>query len=446
MSNSKVVTVRSAIALGVGSMVGAGIFAMMGEAAALAGSAVWISFLMAGVIAALTGYSFVQMGIRFPSRGGVVEYLVQGFGTGLFSGSLSVVYYIAQLIGMSMIALAFGTYFSHLLGLEQDAGLYQRVFGSGIVVSLAALQLVGSSLIAGIQKVIVITNIILLSLVAIGLSSLGDPGRLAVSTWPETTPILGSLALTFFAFTGFAVIGNSVQQMAHPARDLRRAMFGTMLIVITLYLALALATTAAVSHEQLVSSGPVLLIEAARTVFGELGYKVLLLSAIVATVTCINGGLFGSTNITYALAEKGNLPSRLHGEVMASTRGLTFSAAAALIMLNTMDLTTVASLGSATTLLVYFLVNVGALRVIQGSTVQRILILLSVLACGFALVVWLMYTLKYNPSSLGIFIGFLVLALIVEILMQRITGRRIESQALDNQDLGHSVQPSANGR
>jgi hypothetical protein len=89
----------------------------------------------------------------------------------------------------------------------------------------------------------------------------------------------------------------------------------------------------------------------------------------------------------------------------------------------------VASLGSATTLLVYFLVNVGALRVIEGSTVQRTLILLSVLACGLALVVWLMYTLKYKPHSLGIFIGFLLLALVVEILMHRVTGRRIGSQA-----------------
>ena len=98
MGKKKIVSVRTAIALGVGSMVGAGIFALLGEAAALAGSAVWVSFLMAGIIALLTAYSFVQMGIRFPSRGGIVEYLVQAYGVGLFSGSSSILYYIAQLI------------------------------------------------------------------------------------------------------------------------------------------------------------------------------------------------------------------------------------------------------------------------------------------------------------------------------------------------------------
>ena len=224
-------------------MVGAGIFALLGEAAALAGSAVWVSFLLASIIAMLTGYSFVQMGVRFPSRGGVVEYLVQAYGPGLFSGACSILFYIAQLIGMSMIALAFGKYATRLVGLEDHVALYQRIFGSGLIVGLTALQLVGSRLIGHIQRIIVITNLVLLSVVAVGLSTFADVTRLSLATWPSTTPILGSLALTFFAFTGFAVICNSVEDMKHPAKDLPRAMFGTIVIVTVLYLGLAVATT-----------------------------------------------------------------------------------------------------------------------------------------------------------------------------------------------------------
>lgn len=236
---------------------------------------------------------------------------------------------------------------------------------------------------------------------------------------------MGSLALTFFAFTGFAVIGNSVEDMKNPARDLPRAMYATIGIVIVLYVGLARATIAAVDQEQLVSSGPLLLVEAARTVFGEVGYTVLLVSAIVATVTCINGGLYGTTNITYTLAEKGQLPARFGREIRASTRGLTISAALALTMLNLMDLATIASLGSATSLLVYFLVNVGAFRVIKGSGWQRSLIFLSIIACLFAVVVWAFYTLKYAPYSLIIFIAFLVIALVAESLLQRFQRRKI---------------------
>jgi amino acid transporter len=428
MSEQKTVTVRRAIALGVGSMVGAGIFALLGEAAALAGSAVWISFLIAGIIALLTGYSFVQMGIRYPSRGGIVEYLVQAYGPGLFSGACSILFYIAQLIGMSMIALAFGKYSTRLLGLQGDVDLVERVFGSGLIIALAALQLVGSQLIGRIQRVIVIANLILLSGVGLGLSAFAEGARLSVGTWPSAPPIMGSLALTFFAFTGFAVIGNSVEDMKNPSRDLPRAMYTTIGIVIVLYVGLALATIAAVDHEQLVSSGPLLLVEAARTAFGQVGFTVLMVSAVVATVTCINGGLYGTTRITYTLAEKGQLPSRFGREVRASTRGLTISAALALLMLNLMDLTTIASLGSATSLLVYFLVNVGAFRVVTGSGWTRSLIFLSVLACLFAVVVWVIYTLKYAPHSLGIFISFLLIALVAEGLMQRFGRRKIGAQ------------------
>ncbi len=97
-------------------------------------------------------------------------------------------------------------------------------------------------------------------------------------------------------------------------------------------------------------------------------------------------------------------------------------------MLNSMDLATVASLGSATSLLVYFLVNLGALRVIGGSALNRFVIFLSVLACLLAIGVWFIYTLKYAPASLGIFIFFILIALTAESLLQRLHGRKIVAE------------------
>jgi amino acid transporter len=410
-------------------MVGAGIFALLGEAAMLAGSAVWLSFLAAGVIALLTGYSFVQLGIRYPSRGGIVEYLVQAYGPGWFSGGCSILYYIAQLIGMSMISLAFGTYASKLIGLSGDSNISVHLLASGIILVLSALQLVGSKLVDKVQGLVVVGNLIILSLFAFALVKFAEPSRLIVAHWPAGTPILGSLALTFFAFTGFAVISNAAEDMKNPARDLPRAMYSTILIVIALYVVLALAISAAVPNQILSSSGPMLLAQTARAAFGQVGYTLLLVSAVIATVTCINGGLFGMASITYALAEKGQLPSRFQKEIRASTRGLTISAAIALIMVNFMSLTTVASLGSATSLMVYSLVNFGAFKLIKEGGIRRVLILLSVIACTLAIGIWFLYTLKYSPGSLGIFLFFLVAAFLAEILIQRVRGRRIRAQS-----------------
>ena len=105
----------SAVAMGIGAMVGAGIFALLGQAGAIAGSAVWISFLIGGLVALLSGYSIGRLGARYPSAGGVVEYLVQAYGVGRFSGSMSVMMYIASLVAVSLVARTFGSYAYALL-------------------------------------------------------------------------------------------------------------------------------------------------------------------------------------------------------------------------------------------------------------------------------------------------------------------------------------------
>jgi amino acid transporter len=91
-------TVSAAAALGVGSMVGAGIFALMGEAGTIAGSAVYLSFLAAGVIALASGYSMARLGARYPAAGGIVEYLAQAYGVGVISGALSILLYISAIV------------------------------------------------------------------------------------------------------------------------------------------------------------------------------------------------------------------------------------------------------------------------------------------------------------------------------------------------------------
>ena len=417
--SKRTITMWGAVALGVGSMVGAGIFVLLGVAAEKAGSAVWLSFLGAGIIALLTGHSFAQLGVLYPSRGGVVEYLIRAYGSGRFSGGCSILFYIAQLIGMAMISLSFGKFAAQLLGIIDDLLFWERVLASCLILSLTALNLVGSKLVNKVQGVIVIANLALLSVFTLALSAYAEGARLSVETWPAAEPIFGSLALTFFAFTGFPVISNTAENMQNPNRDLPRAMYTAITIVIVLYVGMALAIVSAVSVDELKTSGATLVAVAARSAFGEIGFITLLISAIVATVTCLNGGLFGVTSITFTLAEYGQLPSRFMREIRASTRGLTISALLALLMVNLLSLTTVASLGSATSLLVYTLVNFGALRLVKKKGVHRLLMVLSIVACLFAILVWILYTLKTSPGSFSIFISFLFIAFISEGLLQR---------------------------
>ena len=104
----KQISVLGAAFLGLGAMVGAGIFALLGQAGAIAGSAVWLSFLIAGVIAGLLGYTIAKLGVRYPSSGGLVAYLIEGFGRGHLFGVASWLFYFAGLIVTAMVAVSFG--------------------------------------------------------------------------------------------------------------------------------------------------------------------------------------------------------------------------------------------------------------------------------------------------------------------------------------------------
>ncbi|HEY6628274.1 MAG TPA: amino acid permease, partial [Acidimicrobiia bacterium] len=103
-------SVRGAASLGIGAMVGAGIFALLGEAGAVAGNATWLSFLLGGLVATLLGYVVAKLGARYPSKGGLVTFLMEGYGPGHLAGVFSWLLYFAAIIITAMVAVSFGSY------------------------------------------------------------------------------------------------------------------------------------------------------------------------------------------------------------------------------------------------------------------------------------------------------------------------------------------------
>src|ERR1700742_3051636 len=92
------ISLSAAISMGVGAMIGAGIFALLGQTGAIVGSATWLSFLLAGGITVLCGYTFARLGARYPSNGGVLEYLVQAYGVNVYSGGMGIFYYVSMIV------------------------------------------------------------------------------------------------------------------------------------------------------------------------------------------------------------------------------------------------------------------------------------------------------------------------------------------------------------
>ena len=137
--------VGGATFLGIGSMIGAGIFALLGEAGAVAGAAVWISFLIGGIVAGLLGYVCAKLGIRFPSSGGLITYLIEGFGQGRLVGVACWLGYMAAIVIVTaMVAVSFGGYATALFVGEHAGGAWDNIFITAMVLAMVAINLVGA--------------------------------------------------------------------------------------------------------------------------------------------------------------------------------------------------------------------------------------------------------------------------------------------------------------
>ena len=109
-ANSSTISLPAAIAIGIGGMIGAGIFSILGVVASASGSAMWLSFLLGGIIVLFSTYSYAKLGAKFPTAGGPVEFIIQGWGKGTISGGINVFMWIGYIISIALYAQGFSAY------------------------------------------------------------------------------------------------------------------------------------------------------------------------------------------------------------------------------------------------------------------------------------------------------------------------------------------------
>lgn len=400
------ISVWGAAFLGVGSMVGAGIFALLGQAGAVAGSAVWVSFVVGGVIALLCGYSFAKLGVRYPARGGLSEYLVRGFGPGVFSGAANLLFFVTTVVVIAMVASAFGEYGAAMLFGRDYPQLWVNVFESALIVGLTALNFVGAAAVGKAETVVVVFKLAILVVFTAATLFLVDAARLAPSTWPEPEPILGSMALTFLAYAGFNVISNTAENMANPSRDIPRALFLAIGGTMVLYVAISVAVSGTLSLQEIQDNAETVLAVAAEPVIGHAGFVIMAVGALAATASSVNANLFSIANITHTLARDGSLPERFGRPRWASTDGLLITAAIALVLTNLVPLSVIASIASATFLLVYLLVCVVHLKLRREAGGNPVVIAAGALGCFTALAFWANYTWAQQRHALVVVAAF----------------------------------------
>jgi len=429
--SSKPIGFWSAVSMGVGAMVGAGIFALLGEASAISGSAVYISFIIGGLIALLSGYSFGKLGARYPSSGGIIEYLSQAYGSGFFTGTMGVMLYLAAVVSLSLIAKAFGNYAVTFLPVSDQIPLLHHLFSSGIVILFVLINLRGAKDVAIWEQITVGVKFCVLAALSVAGLLVLDPALLSPKHYPPVGDIFFSLAITFFAFEGFRVITNTAEYMPDPSRTLPRAIMTAIVVVMLLYVAIAFAVFGNLPVDKVVEARDFALAEAALPIFGKTGFVVVAATALIATASAINANLYSVTNVTYKLARDGELPARFGRPIGHSREGLVISGILVIVIAMLFDLSEIASIGSISILFVHGTTHAGHLKLIAKTGASRVLVVLACASSLVAMVLAIVYVARTSDHVISVLTGFVLVAVLTELALEVIAKRRIRPRITD---------------
>lgn len=425
-TSTKPIGLWSAVAMGIGAMVGAGIFALLGEASRISGSAVYISFVIGGVIALFSGYSLGKLGARYPSSGGIIEYLSQAFGPGTFTGSMGVMMYFAAVVSLSLIAKAFGNYAVTFFSFHTTHYLWSHIFSVGIVILFVLINLRGAKDVALWERITVGVKFLVLAVLSVAGIAVLKPGLLSASHYPPISNIFFSLAVTFFAYEGFRVITNVAEDMPDPSKTLPRAMVIAISLVMLLYVAITFAVFGNLPVDKVIAAKDFALAQAALPVFGKIGFTVVAITALIATASAINANLYAVTNVTYQLAKDGELPAEFGKPIGHSREGLVISGILVIVSLLLFDLSEIAAIGSISILFIHTATHLGHLKLITETGASRILVVIAALLSFTAMVLALVYVSKESDKVVSILVGFVFVAVITEILLQKLNKKEMK--------------------
>ena len=402
------------VALGIGGMVGGGIFAVLGLAVQLAHGGTPVAFALAGAVALLTTYSYAKLSVAYPSRGGTVTFLDRVFGAGMLTGSLNVLLWLSYIVMLSLYAYAFGSYGVTFLP-DTWATYGKHVFISLGVVALTALNLFSADLIGRAEDWIVGLKLaILLLFVGAGLEGVSS-ARIAPDAWSQPLQLVAGGMIIFLAYEGFELIANTAHDVRDAARTLPRAYYISVCFVIALYVLVALVAVGNLSVDQIEAAKDYALAEAARPFLGKTGFTLIALAAMLSTASAINATLYGAARLSYCIARDRELPPTLTRKVWGQPiEGLLITAGLTLFVANTFDLTSISTMGSAGFLLIFAVVNIAnALHASQTNSRGWISVFGAV-ACLAALCALIWQTAITAPEKLWVLAAIAMLAVMIE--------------------------------
>ncbi len=416
-------TLKEVVAMGVGGMIGGGIFSVLGLAIAQAGHAAPLAFALGGCVALITGMAYGRLGLKYRSDGGSFTYLEKAFrhpNIAGIGGWLLLAGYIGTL---SLYAYTFGAYGAAMLNPRDQANpAMHHLLESLILLTFLGINLYGVKASGTTELLIVTVKVLILLLFAIiGLFFIRADHLLPVFNQGQLGVLMGA-ALIFVAYEGFELIPNAVNEMEDPGRNLTRGIFWSIGITITVYVLVSLVAVGNLTPDEIHRYGEYALAVAAKPFLGQAGFLLIGLAALFSTASAINATLFGTARLGKVMAEERELPAAF-AFVRRSKDIPWFSliviTGITLAFVNLGNLTVIAAFSSSTFLLIFLAINLSAWRLrrqIGLPPAWPLIGMLFSLAAWLTLLVYLWQTRRDGLYWIGGGYGAVILA---ELLFSR---------------------------
>ena len=403
--------------IGVAAMIGAGIFVLTGKAAGIAGPAFLLAFFLNGIVAMLTAGAYAELGASFPEAGGAFMWVAQGYRkvVSFIAGWMG---WFSHVVAVAVYSLGFGVYilelfnFFGLMKHPEDLGssyqLYVKIGAIAICVILSWVNFVGVSETGKFGSIMSTAKVVILLLFAVfGFMRIFqtdgfvhyEPFFLSTEEHASAILVLFAMGITYMAFEGYEVIVQASEEVKNPEKNIPKAIFLSILVVLPVYLLVGGASLGALSIDEIspsLSAGFYGVVESSQqpatnynlmAFLGEravvesanqfvlpfpfpgssytVGMFLVILAGIASTTSALNGTLFSSSRVAFAMGREGLLPSilgKIHHVKRTPYMGLFFTALIVLVIVIALPLSAVSAAANVMFLLLFTLVNMTLIK------------------------------------------------------------------------------------
>ncbi|MCB0393494.1 MAG: amino acid permease [Bdellovibrionales bacterium] len=411
------------IAIAIGGMIGGGIFSILGVSAEMVGNATPIAILVGGVLAYFAAYSYAKLATYYEDEGATYSFFKLTFTNQKYL--VSVVGWLIVFGYMSTLALyafTFSSYFSSLVGIQSVLG--HKLVALLILAIFTLLNLFSVNGMGKVEDAMVYTKVVILLVISGLFIRNGDMSLAAqfeISTLPFSN-IFTVAAITFVAYEGFQLVIHAYKETESPKVNVPSAIYWSIGVTTVIYFVLSLGAVFSIPTDTLIRDKEFALAAGTSDILGPIGYGIVIVGALLATSSAINGTLFGASRLMAVISEDGALPkafSKRWRGLIPYYSILGMGVCAYLFILSG-GLKLIIEFGSITFILVSFLMALTNFKIRDRTQSGFFMTLTAMLFLGLAGVTILVYEAETDENQLIRILGIYVfLALSAKLYIRR---------------------------